>query len=236
MLIIQKALNRSFSISRFICLGICHGHKYMHSSSTEFKINYDLLPCSKDYGSFQFTNGIQHKTEPVKLYSTSQRMSTVQLAHWHQLDLSDILNKYKARIELPVASTVNSFKLPPVRDIIITHYDPKHIIEAPTKGGLVEKQAARLIVIRRRKMKKHKLKKLRKKMKFEWAKVRQRRELRKEKAFQAQLIAQIKEAEKFDAEKYVAERLHEAHKVPLPRTWRGKRLPFFIIKEKLGIK
>lgn len=33
------------------------------------------------------------------------------------------------------------------------------------------KQAARLIVIRRRKMKKHKLKKLRKKMKFEWAKV-----------------------------------------------------------------
>lgn len=32
-------------------------------------------------------------------------------------------------------------------------------------------QAARLIVIRRKKMKKHKLKKLRKRMKFEWAKV-----------------------------------------------------------------
>lgn len=32
-------------------------------------------------------------------------------------------------------------------------------------------QAARLIVIRRKKMKKHKLRKLRKKMKFEWAKV-----------------------------------------------------------------
>lgn len=32
-------------------------------------------------------------------------------------------------------------------------------------------QAARLIVIRRKKMKKHKLQKLRKKMKFEWAKV-----------------------------------------------------------------
>lgn len=33
------------------------------------------------------------------------------------------------------------------------------------------KQAARLIVIRRRKMRKHKLKKLRKRMKFEWLKV-----------------------------------------------------------------
>lgn len=34
-----------------------------------------------------------------------------------------------------------------------------------------EKQAVKLIVIRRHKMRKHKLKKLRKKMKFEWAKV-----------------------------------------------------------------
>lgn len=50
-------------------------------------------------------------------------------------------------------------------------------IELPTANGSkdendVGKQAARLIVIRRRKMKKHKLKKLRKKMKFVWAKVR----------------------------------------------------------------
>ncbi|XP_052871071.1 uncharacterized protein LOC128276654, partial [Anopheles cruzii] len=69
------------------------------------------------------------------------------------------------------------------------------------------KQAARLIVIRRRKMRKHKLKKLRKRMKFEWLKVRQRRELRKEKLFQAELINQIKEAEKFSAEAYVTEKL-----------------------------
>lgn len=40
------------------------------------------------------------------------------------------------------------------------------------KNDDVGKQAARLIVIRRRKMKKHKLKKLRKKMKFMWAKVK----------------------------------------------------------------
>lgn len=54
-----------------------------------------------------------------------------------------------------------------------------------------EIQAARLIVIRRNKMKKHKLRKLRKRMKFVWAKIRQKREMRKEKAFQAELIAQV---------------------------------------------
>lgn len=45
---------------------------------------------------------------------------------------------------------------------------PKHRNNNTNSDGI---QAARLIVIRRRKMKKHKLKKLRKKMKFAWAKV-----------------------------------------------------------------
>ncbi|CAO1439423.1 unnamed protein product [Diamesa tonsa] len=97
----------------------------------------------------------------------------------------------------------------------------------------VGKQAARLIVIRRRKMKKHKLKKLRKKMKFEWAKVRQRRELRKEKKFQARLLYQIREAEKFSAEEYVANKIKQATENEIPRFWRGRRLPQFIIKEKI---
>lgn len=103
-------------------------------------------------------------------------------------------------------------------------------------GSAYKKEAIRMIVIRRRKMKKHKLKKLRRKMKFEWAKVRQRREMRKEKAFQAKLLTQIKEAEQFDAEKFVSEKLRKANEVPLPRHWKGRRLPAFIIKQKLGIE
>nr|ABF18113.1 unknown [Aedes aegypti] len=113
------------------------------------------------------------------------------------------------------------------------------VVDLPTSSGKVDDngiQAARLIVIRRRKMRKHKLKKLRKKMKYEWAKVRQRRELRKEKAFQAGLINQIKEAERFSAEMYVAEKLRQANDTPIPRFWKGKRLPQFIIKQKLGIE
>lgn len=72
---------------------------------------------------------------------------------------------------------------------------PRPTISLPLVDPLInidnEIQAARLIVIRRNKMKKHKLKKLRKRMKYAWAKVRQKRELRKEKAFQAELMAQV---------------------------------------------
>jgi len=94
-----------------------------------------------------------------------------------------------------------------------------------------EIQAARLIVIRRKKMKKHKLRKLRKRMKYVWAKVRQKRELRKEKVFQAELLAQVKEAEKFTATEYVNEKLNIVNMTILPNRWRGKRLPEFVIKD-----
>jgi hypothetical protein len=67
----------------------------------------------------------------------------------------------------------------------------------------LEKQAARMIVIRRRKMKKHKLKKLRKVRKFEYRRMALKRKTKKEKEFQMQLSAQVKEAEKFDAKSYV---------------------------------
>lgn len=48
----------------------------------------------------------------------------------------------------------------------------KEIEEPLLEINKYDKQAVKLIVIRRHKMRKHKLKKLRKKMKFEWAKVR----------------------------------------------------------------
>ncbi|XP_044272265.1 uncharacterized protein LOC123016097 [Tribolium madens] len=86
-------------------------------------------------------------------------------------------------------------------------------IELPTINGGITKEAARLIAIRRRKMKRHKLKKLRKRMKFEWAKKRQRREWNKEKLFQAELIQQCKDGEAFSAEKYVEERLAKLKEV-----------------------
>ncbi|CRL06342.1 CLUMA_CG018900, isoform A [Clunio marinus] len=94
------------------------------------------------------------------------------------------------------------------------------------------KQAAKhgMIMIRRRKMRKHKRRKLKKKMKFLWLKVTQRRELRKEKAFRAELLDQIREAEKFSAEEYVADRIRQATETPIPRFWKSKRYPKDLIR------
>lgn len=98
-----------------------------------------------------------------------------------------------------------------------------------------EKQAVRLIVIRRKKMKKHQRRKLWKRMRHRWARVKQHRRQAKEKKFQNSLLAMIKQANHFQAEKYVANKLSKANYTPLPTRWRHKRLPEFIIRQLLGI-
>ncbi|KAJ8936968.1 hypothetical protein NQ318_015631 [Aromia moschata] len=143
----------------------------------------------------------------------------------------------KSQIQLPLITNIK-LELPNTLKQItpVVEQTVQNGIEVPgVNNGDIPKQAARLIVIRRKKMKKHKLRKLRKKMKFEWAKLRQRRELKKEKEFQAKLIQQCKEAEAFSAEKYVQERIDKLNEIIIPRYWKGKRLPEFIIREKMGL-
>jgi len=148
---------------------------------------------------------------------------------WH---INSIINP---KIENPIITTdIEVPLLPNQQEIIDKNHSKIQDFELPaTENGIGEDgiQAAVLIKIRRRKMRRHKLKKLRKRMKFEYAKRRQKRELKKEKAFQAVLIAQIKEAEKFSAEQYVADKLKQANDNPIPKYWRGKRLPEFVVKE-----
>ncbi|KAL4713781.1 hypothetical protein ACJJTC_012298 [Scirpophaga incertulas] len=98
-----------------------------------------------------------------------------------------------------------------------------------------EIQAERLIVIRRKKMKKHQRRKLWKRMRHRWAKIKQNRRQIKEKIFQNELLAMVKSANEFSAEKYVADKLEKANHIPLPTRWRHKKLPEFIIRQLLGI-
>lgn len=112
--------------------------------------------------------------------------------------------------DLPLIDT--SFQLPPTENIL-------------------EKLAIRMIVIRRKKMKKHKRKKLRKRMKFKWAKIRANRNILKEKLFQAELLAQIKEAQNFDPKKYIEEKFAILDKEIIPQTYRGEILSPNMIKQ-----
>lgn len=77
------------------------------------------------------------------------------------------------------------------------------IIDAPVSGRPEKMEAVRMILIRRRKMRKHKLRKLRKRMKFVFAKRKLRRQLRRVQAFRTELLTQVEAADKFDAKVYV---------------------------------
>ncbi|XP_050460375.1 uncharacterized protein LOC126856152 [Cataglyphis hispanica] len=134
-------------------------------------------------------------------------------------------------IEMPVT------KIPPLQDPVKRlpiRYDlpiSEKSIDLPTNGEIFEKHAVRLIVIRHKKMKKHKRRKLRKKMQFIWAKLRHKRNVKKEKVFQAELINKIKQAQAFDAKVYIKEKLNILNKERIPRTFRGEILPAEMIKK-----
>lgn len=134
-------------------------------------------------------------------------------------------------IEMPVAKI--SPLQEPINRLPIQYDLPilEKSIDLPTNGKIFEKQAVRLIVIRRKKMKKHQRKKLRKRMYFIWLKIRNKRNLKREKLFQAELIDKIKQAQAFDARVYVKERLDILNKERIPRTFRGEILPAEMIKK-----
>ncbi|XP_064099978.1 uncharacterized protein LOC135210936 [Macrobrachium nipponense] len=174
---------------------------------------------------------------PVEAQLTADRMSFCNKNIFSPL----IINEYRLpSVYKPVSITVPSLynggvlekELPPVptcNEVI----DPviKNKIQEVPSDQVTEKQAARLIVIRRAKMNKHKLKKLRKKMKFVWLKIIQKREYRKEKAFQAEQMAIVREAEAFDAQKYVEDVLRRVNTRHDTRYYKGRRLPRFVVTE-----
>ncbi|KFM68811.1 hypothetical protein X975_05751, partial [Stegodyphus mimosarum] len=97
------------------------------------------------------------------------------------------------------------------------------IIDAPIPNKPPRKEAVRMLRIRRRKMRKHKLQRLRKRMKNVFEKIKMRRELRKEQAFRAELLSQVEIAEKFDAKAYVEGILHTLRYHPKPETDEERR-------------
>ncbi|KYQ52970.1 hypothetical protein ALC60_07696, partial [Trachymyrmex zeteki] len=140
-------------------------------------------------------------------------------------------------IEIPTTTLIPPLQEPTNR--LPIQYDSPMLeksLDLPTNERIIEKQAVNMIRIRRKKMKKHRRRKLRKKMKFILEKVRLKRRQRTEKLFQTELIAKVKEAETFDAEEYVKERLSILNKKILPRTFRGEILPAEMIKQFLDEK
>jgi len=109
----------------------------------------------------------------------------------------------------------------------------KKQIREPLGHTIVKKHAIRMIVLRRKKMKKHQLKKLWQRMYLKFRTNRQAREKKKEYEFRGKLSGKVADARKFSAEKYVEDYLNDYHTPLLPKTYKGKRLPEWLIKELL---
>jgi len=111
----------------------------------------------------------------------------------------------------------------------------KEIKDSPDAPSRIEKQAARLIVIRRSKMNRHKLRKLRKKMKYIWAKLRLRRRIKREKEYLNSKMVLIKAAQNFDAKEYVAGIIQRAkeYETPVEKRWTDPLMPEWYREQEL---
>ncbi|GAB1603399.1 aurora kinase A-interacting protein-like isoform X1 [Argonauta hians] len=114
--------------------------------------------------------------------------------------------------DCPVKSNKDEFQLPYHSPTVISKEDPEStlnewIIESP-----LAIQAKNILKIRRRKMNRHRLKKLRKRMRFVRRKELHRRRKKKEKILQEQLQAKIQTGIDFDAEEFVQDKLALARK------------------------
>jgi len=108
----------------------------------------------------------------------------------------------------------------PIVNVELTNRNPHTTTWRPKRSHIVKN--THLTIIRKRKMKRHQLRKFRKKFLCDIKRKRLKREIQKEKNFRAELLAQIKEAEEFDPEVYVKNMLKTIDNMPKPETWAQK--------------
>jgi len=95
------------------------------------------------------------------------------------------------------------------------------------------KHCSRMVILRRKKMRKHQRKRLWDRMYLKFRASKAARTKRKELAFRHNLATKIEEARKFNAAEYVTKYLEDFHTPITPGTYKGKRLPQWLILELL---
>ncbi|CAL1263961.1 unnamed protein product [Larinioides sclopetarius] len=167
----------------------------------------------------------------VSLLNKEQHASPLQNNNYIDLFTNNLHKKFY----MPT-NAINKIKM--YQDInslpksINENFNTITIIDPPPSERIIKKEAVRMILIRRRKMRKHKLKKLRKRMKFVFEKIKLKRDLRKEQEFRRELLSQVEAADKFDAKAYVEQVLHTLRYHPKPETKDEVRERLRLLKKK----
>eukprot|EP00088_Acartia_fossae_P013484 TRINITY_DN17087_c0_g1_i1.p1 TRINITY_DN17087_c0_g1~~TRINITY_DN17087_c0_g1_i1.p1 ORF type:complete len:281 (-),score=28.28 TRINITY_DN17087_c0_g1_i1:56-871(-) len=154
---------------------------------------------------------------------------------------SPLPNIQQTTIKLPtlIDKKIEAPRVPETKDKEIFIEDVKPEVKDPLKRSRMEepvtrrikKHAIRMVILRRKKMRKHQRGRLWDRMYLKFKAIRMGRRKRKELAFRNMLSEKISTARKFDAEKYVADYLDDFYTPITPGTYKGKRLPQWLILE-----
>jgi len=110
--------------------------------------------------------------------------------------------------------------------------DPQKVvrIEEPIVKR-IKKHLIRMVILRRKKMRKHRRKRLLDRMYLKFRANKLAATKRKELEFRGRLSDKVTEARKFSVEEYVSNYLQDFHTPLIPGTYKGKRLPQWLIME-----
>lgn len=174
--------------------------KVLSTSDQPMTLPFNLISPGVATTSLQLS-----QSAPVeKEYQCPSRL----LEHFSQLVILDTVVDKTPLYDCPMSSGLgNPLIAPNVHDMEIIEPPPTN-----STNNSPDKLAKHILIIRHKKMKKHKRKKLAKKMRFVWAKFRMRRRARKAKRYKKMILAIRKTGTDFDAREFVENQLIKARK------------------------
>jgi len=153
---------------------------------------------------------------------------------------TSLLNSQPGTIQLP-SQRIFKIETPLPSSAIRKTFiqEEKHEIKDPRQSlriqepitKRIKKHAIRMVILRRKKMRKHQFKRLWDRMYLKFRASKAARKKRREVNFRGNLAAKINEARKFNAEEFVNEYLDDFNTPLIPGTYKGKKLPQWLIVE-----
>ncbi|KAK6631897.1 hypothetical protein RUM44_006927 [Polyplax serrata] len=169
---------------------------------------------------FKMIHPIMQLESQLNLLGSSRNILIPPIPGWQKINEPDF-NK-KGKIEVPLSTiTHGSLELP-------CNVEQEKI--EPVKN-IISKKAVYMIRVRRRKMRIHKLKKLRKRNKYIYAKIKAQRRAAKKAAFEAKLKEIENEGKTFNPEKHLEDMLAKLNWEPPVTKARGRLAPKWVIKQ-----
>jgi len=134
------------------------------------------------------------------------------------------------KIESPTTDSIKKKTF--IQDVKTEMKDPevKKRIDEPVKKR-IKKHAIRMLILRKRKMKRHRYNRLWDRMYLKFRANRLRSAKKNEIEFRGKVADKVTEARKFDPESFVNNYLQDFHEPLIPGTYKGKKLPQWLIME-----